>query len=48
MFEYGQFKHAQREKTPKLVWLRVLRLGITPGGVVRNLPRNIVIEVIEM
>ena len=37
VFEYGQFKHAQREKTPKLVRLRVVMLGITLGGVVWNL-----------
>ena len=29
VFEYGQFKHAQREITPKLVRLRVLMLGVT-------------------
>ena len=34
--ECGQFKHAQREKTHKLVGLRVLLLGITLGGVVWN------------
>ena len=38
MFEYGQFKHAQREKKTKLVWLRVVMLGVTLGGVVWNLP----------
>ena len=37
MFEYGQFKHAQREKNPKLVQLRVVMLGITLGGVIWNL-----------
>ena len=37
VFEYGQFKHAQREKTPKLVRLRVVMLGITLGSVVWNL-----------
>ena len=37
VFEYGQFKHAQREITPKLVWLRVLLLGVTLCGVVWNL-----------
>ena len=37
VFEYGPFKHAQREITPKLVWLRVLLLSVALGGVVWNL-----------
>ena len=34
VFEYGQFKHGQREKNPKLVWQRVVILAVTLGGVV--------------
>ena len=37
MFGYGQFKCAQREKLPKPVWLKVLILGVSLGGMVWNL-----------
>ena len=47
VFEYGQFKHAQREKTPKLVRLRVVMLGITLGGVVWNLIYWSIMQVIK-
>ena len=38
MFEYGQFKHAQREKKNQACLTKVCYAGCTLGGVVWNLP----------